>query len=333
MTKITLIFASLICVAWATEFGAQFDIESIYKKEISNNQNLESVKVRPSFLDGYVTLDGHVENLWQKERLIEIGQSINGAKGVIDKLEVVGFSVGSKEISKSIAQALYEDEVSEIEELKISSDDFGRVLLRGEVDSQQEKNAAEDVIKRIPGIKSVQNSVEVVSNKNRSNEDKAKDIEYTLTNTVLIDERLIEPSVKKDVAILKGNVGSEMEAQKAKEAANSVRGIKETRITDLTVVPSFDRTLVFKLSPRETNISDEELASIVDKANYYDTRVFSYDIDVSAKNGIIQLDGVAHNEKAREAAIENANNVLGVRGVNDNLSVGEFAPGEDVFAE
>ena len=274
-----------------------------------------------------------MENLWQKERLVQIAKAVNGSKGVIDKSRVIGLSIDSKDIAKNIANSLYEEEIVEIEELKVSSDDYGRVLIQGEVDSDQERMAAEEAIKRVPGVISVKNSVAVNSSKNRSREELVEDIKYTLSNIVLIDERLIEPVVDGEVASLKGNVGSEIEAEQAKQAAESVPGIKETRITDLTIVPSFDRTLVFKLSPSDSKYGDEELAAMVDKANYYDTRVFSYDIEVSSKNGIIQLNGLVQSEKAREAAIENANNVLGVRGVKDNLSVGEFDPNQDVLAE
>ncbi|MBI99902.1 MAG: hypothetical protein CME67_01625 [Halobacteriovoraceae bacterium] len=333
MRKIIFIIASFMCVAWAAKIGAQFDIEELYEQEISRDENLQSVNISPSFLDGYVTLSGYVENLWQKERLVQIAKAVNGSKGVIDKSRVIGLSIDSKDIAKNIANSLYEEEIVEIEELKVSSDDYGRVLIQGEVDSDQERMAAEEAIKRVPGVISVKNSVAVNSSKNRSREELVEDIKYTLSNIVLIDERLIEPVVDGEVASLKGNVGSEIEAEQAKQAAESVPGIKETRITDLTIVPSFDRTLVFKLSPSDSKYGDEELAAMVDKANYYDTRVFSYDIEVSSKNGIIQLNGLVQSEKAREAAIENANNVLGVRGVKDNLSVGEFDPNQDVLAE
>ncbi|MBG60593.1 MAG: hypothetical protein CMJ16_09065 [Peredibacter sp.] len=333
MRKIIFIIASFMCVAWAAKIGAQFDIEELYEQEISRDENLQSVNITPSFLDGYVTLSGYVENLWQKERLVQIAKAVNGSKGVIDKSRVIGLSIDSKDIAKNIANSLYEEEIVEIEELKVSSDDYGRVLIQGEVDSDQERMAAEEAIKRVPGVISVKNSVAVNSSKNRSREELVEDIKYTLSNIVLIDERLIEPVVDGEVASLKGNVGSEIEAEQAKQAAESVPGIKETRITDLTIVPSFDRTLVFKLSPSDSKYGDEELAAMVDKANYYDTRVFSYDIEVSSKNGIIQLNGLVQSEKAREAAIENANNVLGVRGVKDNLSVGEFDPNQDVLAE
>lgn len=333
MRKIIFIIASFMCVAWAAKIGAQFDIEELYEQEISRDENLQSVNITPSFLDGYVTLSGYVENLWQKERLVQIAKAVNGSKGVIDKSRVIGLSIDSKDIAKNIANSLYEEEIVEIEELKVSSDDYGRVLIQGEVDSDQERMAAEEAIKRVPGVISVKNSVAVNSSKNRSREELVEDIKYTLSNIVLIDERLIEPVVDGEVASLKGNVGSEIEAEQAKQAAESVPGIKEARITDLTIVPSFDRTLVFKLSPSNSKYGDEELAAMVDKANYYDTRVFSYDIEVSSKNGIIQLNGLVQSEKAREAAIENANNVLGVRGVKDNLSVGEFDPNQDVLAE
>ncbi|MCO4755027.1 MAG: BON domain-containing protein [Bacteriovoracaceae bacterium] len=332
MSKYVLVF--VLSWAWVyAQVGAQFNIKKIFNDEISNDERFENVSVQPSFLDGYITLNGYVDNLWQKERLIQIAKAVNGAQGVIDKTTLASVSIDSKELAQNLAQALYRDEVAEVEQLTVSTDDYGRVRLRGDVNSQQEKLAAEQAIKQVKGINYVESLVKVVPTTNRSEAEKEADVEFALSNIVLIDERLLESDVDGDVAIVRGHVGSETEAEVVENVAKSVSGIKDTRITDLTVVPSMDRTLIFKITPSSIKYSDEELASIVDKANYYDTRVFSYDIDVSASDGVVKLDGSVENESAREAAIQNANNVLGVRGVVDNLSVGELSPGAEVLAE
>ena len=81
MRKIIFIIASFMCVAWAAKIGAQFDIEELYEQEISRDENLQSVNISPSFLDGYVTLSGYVENLWQKERLVQIPRALPRRSG------------------------------------------------------------------------------------------------------------------------------------------------------------------------------------------------------------------------------------------------------------
>lgn len=333
MSKFYVLIFILMSSWVQAQVGAQFNIQKVFDEEISKDERFENVSVKPSFLDGYITLNGYVDNLWQKERLIKIGNAVNGANGVIDKTTMANMSVDSKELAQNLARALYRDEAAELEDIKVSTDDYGRARLSGTVSSELEKLAAEQAIKSVKGIRYVENNVQIEPKKNRSEAEKKADVEFALSNVIIIDDRLLESDVKKDVAILRGHVGSEAEAEVVKNVAESVPGIEETRITELTVVPSLDRTLVFKISPSSIKYTDAELASIVDKANYYDTRVFSYDIDVSASDGVVKLDGVVENEDAKEAAIQNANNVLGVRGVVDNLSIGELEPGQEVFAE
>ncbi len=115
----------------ALKIGGQFEFQKVLKEEMSRDPRLEGANVSASFLDGYVTLNGYVDNLWQKERLIKIGQSVNGAKGVINKLEVVNTSVGSETLAKQVALALYRDEAADVFQLQVVTDDYGRVALSG----------------------------------------------------------------------------------------------------------------------------------------------------------------------------------------------------------
>ncbi len=80
----------------------------------------------------------------------------------------------------------------------------------------------------------------------------------------------------------KGKVGSPREAVEVSRTSNKVSGVKGVNVTSVSVVPALDRSAVFKVESVSEQYSDKALAKNVDEANYYDTRVFSYNIDVSA---------------------------------------------------
>lgn len=314
-------------------FGQQFDLNKIIQQEINRDANFENLNVKAHMLDGYVTLEGYVDNIWQRDRLIEISQGVNGVKGVIDKLDIVEISIDSHNLAKAIALKLYRDEVADAYELKLITDNYGRVKLEGSVDSKFEKKAAEQSLKQVKGVRYTLNDLVVKDEGKRSDSEIEKDLEYALYDNTLIDERRLESKVRKNTAIVEGNVGSEREALVIEQISKEVAGVKDVRVTEVTVVPQFDRTIVFKLVPSELEYTDNALERAVDQANYYDTRVFSYNIDVEARNGVVRLSGVAKSEKAREAALENARNTIGVRDVIDGLSVDEFAPTEELLSE
>lgn len=314
-------------------FGQQFDFNKVIHDEMSRDDRFENLQVEGSMLDGYVTLEGYVDNIWQRDRLIEITQNVNGVKGVIDQLEVVGLSIDSERLAKAAAMSLYRDEVADLYELKVVTDNYGRAKISGEVDSKQERDAALDALKRVKGVAYVQGDIEVVPAGERDDLEVEKDLNYALYDNVLVEEQMVEARVNSSVATLEGNVGSESEILVIEEISKDVEGVDEVRVVELTVVPRYDRAVVFKMSTVEEDYADAALARMVDQANYYDTRVFSYNIDVDARNGVIELKGVAKNEEARQAAVENARNTIGVKEVLDNISVDEFSPDQELLAE
>ena len=314
-------------------FAKQFDINEVLKEEMNKDEDFEGLEIDASYLDGNVTLNGYVDNLWQKQRLIEISQAVTGVRSVVDKLEVTGMCLESEDLGKDAALALFRNDYVNIFNLKVVTDDYGRVQITGRVDSPQEKEAAQDVVEGVSGVNYVLNDIKVDLGKKRSDSEAQKDLEFALYDNVMIDDRIIEPEVKSKVATLKGNVGSEREIMVVKELAEGIEGVEKVRVTELTIVPRFDRTIVFKIIPMETNYSDAAVARAVDQANYYDTRVFSYNIDVKANDGIVTLGGVAKNEKSKQAALENAKNTIGVKEVIDNIQVDQFAPTEELLGE
>lgn len=314
-------------------FAKQFDVDEVIEGEIQNDPRMVGAFVEASFLDGFVNLEGHVDNLWQKKRLIEIGHNIHGSKGVLDKLDIALACVESEDLAKSAALEIYRDETADLRQLKIVADNYGRIEVSGEADSKQEKKAALSAAMRVKGVNSAGSEIKIKAKEQRSDSEIEKDLEFALYDNVLIDERLIEAQVIGNTAKLEGNTGSQTETLAVQEIAEGIPGVKDVKVVELTVVPRFDRTLVFKVTPLSEVYTDEALAKAVDTANYYDTRVFSYNIDVDARDGVVKLSGTAKNEAAKRAALENAGNTIGVKGVVDDIAIEGEQATQELFAE
>ena len=66
---------------------------------------------------------------------------------------------------------------------------------------------------------------------------------------------------------------------------------------------------------------DDEIAQAVRDAFVYDPRVLSFDPRVHVSNGVVTLSGVVDNLAAKQAAEQDARNVVGVAGVRNHLKV------------
>lgn len=308
-----------------SKVGAQFEFDRILREEIKNDSRFEGANVSASFLDGYVTLNGYVDNIWQKERLIKIGQSVNGSRGVIDKLEVGVTSVDSESLAKQVALALYRDESADVFQLQVVTDDYGRVALSGSADSAEEAQAAKQAAQRVKGVTFVADKIFIGKKAKRTDEEIKADVRFALQNDVLIDSDLLSPKVSKQNVKYEGKVGSAQEAMEVSKLTKKVSGVGGVNITSIRVVPKLDRSAIFKVESLSEGYTDKELAKNVEEANYYDTRVFSYNIDVKAKNGVVLLSGVAKDSDAKDAALENAQNTVGVKRVIDRIEIDPYS--------
>jgi hyperosmotically inducible periplasmic protein len=108
----------------------------------------------------------------------------------------------------------------------------GEVFLRGKIDSQEAKAAAEQIAKNVEGVKKVKNDLQVVAPTARkavSADDKqiTKAVETTLTK----DPQLKKIDVRTDagVVVLSGEVPNITAAAKASEMAHRIDGVKAVK--------------------------------------------------------------------------------------------------------
>jgi hyperosmotically inducible protein len=129
----------------------------------------------------------------------------------------------------------------------------GAVTLRGKVDSDEAKAAAESVAKAVEHVKSVRNELQVVPPGDRKVTDISdKDITRQVEGRLAMDARLKKIDVRTDagVVILTGAVSSIGNSARASELARWVPGVRSVK-NDLTYNPvKSDRSGVTTATPR-----------------------------------------------------------------------------------
>jgi hyperosmotically inducible protein len=115
----------------------------------------------------------------------------------------------------------------------------GQVMLRGKVDSDSAKQAAEDITKRLDGVKTVKNDLEVVAPSTREAvEDKDDAITKRVKEHIAMDSHLnktdIAVQTNAGIVSLTGEVNDIMTSANASWTTRQIPGVKSVK-NDLTV--------------------------------------------------------------------------------------------------
>lgn len=109
--------------------------------------------------DGWVTLEGEAEWQYQKEKAEAAVRGIQGAKGVVNSIEVKP-KVPAEDIKRKIEEALKRSAELDAKQIQVEAAD-GEVVLQGTVHSWYEREQAERGAWQAPGVRKVENRIVV----------------------------------------------------------------------------------------------------------------------------------------------------------------------------
>lgn len=302
----------------ASEKIKDSNITDAIKLQIQYDEKINYGNLSVRTIDGVVILEGRVDNLLAKERLLETVKSIKGHKGFVDVVTVEPDHLFPDNIlTLKVETLLLKDPVTESHEISVKVLNK-EVLLSGKVDSFTEKKHAGNLAKSIPGVRSVDNSLQIEFKENRPDREIKSEIVANIKNDVVLEAYLLDVRVENGHAKISGVVGTE-DLRRRLEANAWVAGVKKV---DITQVSEKDWARNDMLASNEfKKRSNEELSKAINTALTYDPRVFSYDIEVEVNSPFVTLRGEVKSEKVRKAAVEDVQNIRGVVSVTDRIRV------------
>ena len=247
------ILASLVFINFG--FAAQTDdrIESTAKQSYVFKTYLKADDITVESKDGAVTLTGTVAEESNKSLAQETVASLPGVASVDNQLEVSGTAPSEYSdawlIAKVKSTLLYHRNVSGIGTEVLAKD--GIITLRGQSDSQAQKDLTTEYAKDVEGVKNVNNEMTVLSAALKPGEktmgEKIGDIGESIDDasiTAMVKTTLLyhrstsglktTVETKNGVVSLAGIAGNAAEKDLASKFASDVRGVK-TVVNNMTV--------------------------------------------------------------------------------------------------
>ncbi|MBZ4664276.1 MAG: hypothetical protein JG776_1994 [Caloramator sp.] len=197
---------------------------------------------------------------------------------------------------------LLEDELQELSyDIKVRCVD-GHVTISGIVDTLSEKVKIEELVRRVDGIKKLENSLTISTDGTFTD----KEAEFEVINKLKDDPNLNSVGVKVEggTAILMGTVDTAKVKRKAMETAKEAFGVKDV-VSNMKV-------------KNEGKIDDITLTNkIVEELRNHG--ISNNDLNISVEDGYVRLSGFVNVRNEMEMAVEIIEDIEGVKKVRNLL--------------
>lgn len=197
--------------------------------ELSWDARLQPNEIGVTVLDGVVTLTGWVDSYARKWTAERLAHRVRGVRAVANDIQVQLVDTGERndtDIATAAVRGLEWDSFVPVERIDVSVAN-GWVMLRGEVEWQYQKRAAERAVRRMTGVRGVTNLIKVRPQTPPSRKDLARRIRDALVRSAETDADLITVEVVGDTVMLTGAVRSGRERGEAERVAWSAPGVAE----------------------------------------------------------------------------------------------------------
>jgi len=203
------------------------------------------------------------------------------------------------------------------DDIKIQSKD-GVVTLTGSVSEESHKSLARETVADLPGVKSVDNKLEVKGERPAENSDTWVHLKV---KTALLFHRSVsgfktEVIVQDGIVTLRGEATSQAQKDLTTEYAKDVEGVKDVK-NEMTVAKT-------SAKPEKTvgeKVDDASITAQVKMTLLYHRSTSALNTKVNTKNGVVTLSGKAKNAAEKDLATKFANDVKGVKSVKNQMTI------------
>lgn len=202
------------------------------------------------------------------------------------------------------------------DDIKIESRD-GAVTLTGIVSEEYHKNLAHEMVTGLPGVRSVDNRLEVKGTLPTANSDAwiRDKVKVTLLFHRSVSAGTTEVDVKDGIVTLRGEAASQAQKELTTEYAKDVDGVKDVN-NEMTVTRALKKTRTVG-----GKIDDASITAQVRMTLLYHRSTSVLNTNVKTRHGVVTLRGNAGNAAEKELAGKLANDVTGVRAVKNRMTI------------
>jgi len=203
------------------------------------------------------------------------------------------------------------------DDIKIQSKD-GAVTLTGIVSENFHKSLAQETVAGLPGVRSVDNRLEVKGAPPTANSDAwlRDKVKVALLFHRSVSARTTEVDVKGGIVTLRGEAASQAQKDLATEYAKDAEGVKEVK-NEMTVSQATKKTS----RTIGEKIDDASITAQVNMTllNHRSTSVLN--TSVKTKHGVVTVGGKARNTAEKALVTKLVTDINGVTGVRNRMTI------------
>ena len=204
------------------------------------------------------------------------------------------------------------------DDIKVQSKD-GVVVLTGTVSEEHHKSLAQETVADLPGVKSVDNRLEV---KGERPGEKSDAWISTKVKTTLLFHRSVsaatEVNTKDGIVTLKGGADNQAQKDLTTEYAKDVEGVRDVR-NEMTVSKTSKKTH----RTAGEKVDDASITAQVKMALLFHRSTSALKTKVTTKHGVVTLSGKAGNAAEKDLVTKIVDDVKGVKSVKNQMTIGE----------
>ena len=202
------------------------------------------------------------------------------------------------------------------DDIKIQSSE-GAVTLTGIVSENFHKSLAQETVAGLPGVKSVDNRLDVKGARPTANSDAwlRDKVKATLSFHPSVSAGITEVDVKDGIVTLRGNAASQAQKDLTTEYARDVEGVKYVK-NEMTVTKNSATTRTVGES-----IDDASITAQVKMTLLYHRSTSALNTSVTTTKGVVTLGGKAINAAEVELATKLARDINGVKDVINRMTI------------
>jgi hyperosmotically inducible periplasmic protein len=203
------------------------------------------------------------------------------------------------------------------DDIKIQSRD-GVVTLTGIVANEFHKSLAHETLAGMPGVKSVDNRLELKGAPPTANSDAwlRDKVKATLLFHRSVSAGNTEVDVKDGIVTLRGNATSQLQKDLTTEYTKDVEGVKDVR-NEITVLKTSEKTH----RTAGEKIDDASITAQVKMALLLHRSTSALHTSVVTKSGVVTLSGKAGNAAEKNMVSKLVNDITGVKRVKNKMTV------------